>query len=464
MFYEFIGGSVTFNDTMCEKKIDIFLGNYSTKICDIDGNGTSIKYNPWFTIHTLLYIYLPSVNIIATLYGPETIGTVAKRNGLIMAITGAVLATVGFCVPSPKTSVIGWFLLFLGGPTSGLGLINKHSGFYIYDSPSLLHYIFFFPLLILSPVIFIFIKILAIIQEENRFLKSQSSYGSRGEAILEAAPQLGVQIYIALLTMKPSLNQKLSILTSAATISLPIIETYVSARGMDFGFKSIIQNVLVFVPASLFKVASVSIIGVFLNGWAIPLFIGVIILVLFCLLSIEKFTDLGMGLRDLGLSRGGLSLTQSSSMVTLVSSVRKHQLIECIFLSWMTLTNLGKSKRARVYRLVSTFLITAIFSVILTVFLIICNTSVSDGYTYRMYLFHETGITWAWSELPFVNLQNGLYLNLTLGLTICLGWVSFLLDLVTAAIKFYCSGSVEDKGKSFWDGAVLLEGFKDLAN
>ena len=282
---------------MCQEEIEIVMGNLSTKICNIDGSETSIKYNPWFTIHTLLYIYLPSVNVIATLYGPETVGTVAKRTGLIMAINGAVLASVGFYVPSPTTSVIGWFLIFFGGSTSGLGWISKHSGCNFDEyrkSPSLLHYIFFFPLLIFSPVIFIFIKCMAIIKGK-RFFKSQSCHGSRAEAILEAAPQLGVQIYISLLTMKPTLNQKLSILTSAATISIPIIETYVSARGMKFGFKSILQNSLVFLSTSLFKVASVSIIGVFLNGWAIPLILGVIILVSACLLSLEKFYDMGLG-------------------------------------------------------------------------------------------------------------------------------------------------------------------------
>ena len=447
MFYDLIKGSVTFNDTMCQEEIDIVMGNFSTKICNIDGNETSKKYNPWFTIHTLLYIYLPSVNVLATLYGPETVGTVAKRSGLIMAIIGAVLATVGFYVPNPTTSVIGWFLLFFGGSTSGLGWISKNSGCNIdgyRNSPSLLHYIVFFPLLIFSPVIFIFIKCIAIIKG-NRFPQSQSSHGSRAEAILEAAPQLGVQIYIALLSMKPSLKQKLSILSSAATISIPIIETYVSARRMKFGFKSIMQNGLVFLSTSLFKVASVSIIGVFLNHWAILLIFGVIILVFVCLLSLEKFCDMGPTKRK-------------KNKNNMVINDRKQQFMECVFLSWATLTNLGNIKRAAFFRLVSTFLITTIYTVILTLFLIISDTNVTDGYTY---LILRTGITW--SELPFVNLQNGLYVNLILGLTIFLGWVSFLLDLVTAGLKFYCCGSAEDKEKSFWDGAILLEGFKYLS-
>ena len=445
VFFEFLRGSTTFNDTLCEEKFGTVLGNFSIKICNIDGNETSITYHPWYTIYTLLFIYLPSVNVMATLYGPDTIGKVAKRTGIILAITGAVLAAAGYYVLSPTTSVIGWFILFFGGLTTGLGWLHQHSGFFLTGDfkPCLYHYIFFIPMVIFSPVIFIFIKFMAILKQENRFLRCQSYYGSRGEAILEAAPQLGVQIYIALTRMKPSLNQKLAILTSAATVSVPIIENYVSARGMRFGFKAIIQNCWVFLPTSLFKVLSVSIICVFLNGWSIPLFMGVIILVFACLFIIEKTCDMGAE---------EVPKPHSRASVTLVSSDKNQQLMECVFLSWITLTSLGKSKRAAIFRLVSTLLITMIYSVILSVFLVICNTDASAGYTH---IIRGTGVIW--SEKPFVYLQNGFHLNLILGLTICLGWVSFLLDLLTATIKFYCCASLE---KSFWDGAILLEGFK----
>ena len=450
VFHQFLRGSATFNDTMCEEEIDIVLGNFSEKICNIDGNETSITYHPWYTIYTLLFIYLPSVNVMATLYGPDTIGRVAKRTGIILAITGSVLAAAGFYLPSPTISIIGWFILYFGGLTSGLGWLHQHSGLLLTGDfrPSLYHYIFFIPLVVFSPIIFIFIKFMAILKPENRFLRGQTYYGSRGEAILEAAPQMGVQIYIALITMKPSLSQKLSILTSAATISLPIIENYVSARGIHFGFKAILENCCVFLPTSLFKVLSVSIICVFLNGWSIPLFMGVIFLVFACLFIIEKSCDMGASEVT-----KPLSIASVPFPVTLVSSDRNQQLMECIFLSWITLTSLGKSKRAAVFRSISTLLITAIYSVILTVFLVICNTNASAGYTY---IIRGDGVTW--SEKPFVFLQNGFYLNLILGLTICLGWVSFLLDLVTATIKFHCRASLE---KSFWDCAILLEGFKN---
>ena len=144
--------------------------------------------------------------------------------------------------------------------------------------------------------------------------------------------------------------------------------------------------------------------------------------------------------------------SHTTASLTLVCSDRKQQLMECVFLSWITLTSLGENKRAAIFRLISTILITTIYSIILSVFLIICNTDASAGYTY---IIRGDGVTW--SEKPFVYLQDGFYLNLILGFTICLGWVSFLLDLVTATIKFYCCGSVE---RSFWDGAILLEGFK----
>ena len=137
----------------------------------------------------------------------------------------------------------------------------------------------FVPLLIISPAIFIIIKLLAIFKSGNTLLQIQATYGSRGEGILEAAPQLSLQLYIVLLSLKPTQNQVLSILTSAATISLPNIENFVSSRGGEFGFKPITKNIWVFLPASLFKILSVSLLAVFLRGWVILLIVAIIILV-----------------------------------------------------------------------------------------------------------------------------------------------------------------------------------------
>ena len=126
---------------------------------------------------------------------------------------------------------------------------------------SLIHHIMFIPLVFFSPAIFIVIKFMAIFKSENTLLQSQATYGSRGEGILEADPQLGLQMYIVLLSLAPTKKQVLSILTSAATLSLPNIENFVTARGGEFGFKPIVKNIWIFFPASLFKISSIAILS-----------------------------------------------------------------------------------------------------------------------------------------------------------------------------------------------------------
>ena len=81
--------------------------------------------------------------------------------------------------------------------------------------------------------------------------------------MFEATPQLCLQFSAAMITLNPTLQQMFSIITSVATLSLPHIESYVTARGGEFGFDSIMKNIAVFLLASMFKGLSVSIICVF---------------------------------------------------------------------------------------------------------------------------------------------------------------------------------------------------------
>ena len=90
--------------TYCNDSVDArnaLFGNALTVSCrniTVDGKEEifCIKYNYWFSILTLLFIYLPSVNVIATLYGPLTVGRVSlKIWGPVMAIVGGILALIG---------------------------------------------------------------------------------------------------------------------------------------------------------------------------------------------------------------------------------------------------------------------------------------------------------------------------------------------------------------------------------
>ena len=441
LFFEYRRGSETNTSIDIPNKI---LGNDLAVSCSTvsEEKISCIKYDYWFSILTLLFIYLSSVNVIATLYGTRTAGIVGFSWGLGMALLGGLSALVGYFVQVPAAAKIGWFLLTLNCGIMGTGVYNFFSSVKVDLSPTKYHFIFFMPLIIFSPFIFIIIKLFAIFKATNRFVQSQSGYGTRGEAILEAAPQLGLQLYIVMLSLDPTSNQILSIITSAATLSLPNIENYISARGGDFGFKTIIKNIPVFLPASLFKVLSVSILCVFLKGWTALIIVATITLVFVCLLiTVRCFYD---DLNDNGDD--------------------DQQAWESVFLSWLTLAGLGSSEYASVCRLYSTLLVTIIYSLVLTLILIVCNVDPDSGY------IHGPG---PWIELELV--KKPVYMNLILGSTVALGWSSLLLDIFSAWCKSHDWRShnwgplmmivdwfvdPQDDEVCFWDGAVLMEGLK----
>ena len=423
------------NDFFPEDQTSGFFGNATTMTCSLlnstsDGHKeyVCIRYNYWFAIITLLFIYLPSVNVIATLYGPGSAGLVGVLEGFVMAIHGGILAVTGYFVPSPGTAIVAWFIICFGAGVFALALLN---GNYDNDDDEIdkYHFLLYIPLLAFSPIIFVIIKLLAIIKSNNKFIQSQSTYGSRGEAIFEAAPQLCLQLYIVLLSMSATQKQWLSIITSVATISLPNIENYVLAKGDEYGPKAIIKNICVFLPASLFKVLSVSLLAVFLRGWVILVIVATIILVLVAL----------------AIASVALMITGRRHKFHNEEDDDLRQLLECVLLSWLTLAGLWRGKRTVLLRLVSTLTVTITYSLILMIILVICNVDSDYGYV--------CGAGLSWSELELV--KNPLHLNLRLGCTIGLGWISLLVDVLLAWAKFM---DPQDKQVGFWDRAVLLEG------
>ena len=280
-----------------------------------------VQYHYWFSLLMLFFIYLPSVNLVSTLYGPRTAGMVGMKvslGKLGMAVVGGVFTLSGYFISNPATSIIGWYVLILSGGILAMGWVNAISSDKDLDANiSRIHFLLFIPLVVVSPAIFIIIKFLAIFKSGNNFLQSQATYGSRGEGILEAAPQLGLQLYIVLLSLDPSTNQVLSIITSAATISLPNIENCVASRGGEFGFKPIAKNILIFLPASLFKILSVSLLALFLRGWVTLVIVAIIVLVFGALLMTDHCYDLPEEDDDI------------------------QQATECVFLIWLTLGGLG---------------------------------------------------------------------------------------------------------------------------
>ena len=420
-------------------------------------------YNPMFAMLTLAFIYLPSLNVIGALYGPRTAGL----HGFVW---GAVMATVSgvwlFCVLFKKYGSVITIITegndalerfyYKGGGESGLigftvivslalvslGLVmlftrkeappskkevdkrtkrQRITSFAIHSLP--------FPLLLIfSPIIFLIMKGLAVFKPKSELLRLQSTIGNRGEAILEAAPQFALQCYIAFVTLDLTWTQYFSIITSALTLSIPNMEQYVTSRSEEFGPKSILKNIAVFFPGSLFRILAVSILGVFLKMWASVIFGAAISMLALCLLIMVRCYKLSLG-KDTW-----------------------QQVGECLLLSWLTITNLTSGKSSALCRLVSSIYWTVVHSILLAD---IINSYNTDN-EWSIWEAYEIGSADALVQQPMT-------LNILLISTLCLGWVSLLLDVITASVKYCWCGPSDNNTEnepSFWDGAVFLEGLK----
>ena len=266
---------------------------------------------------------------------------------------------------------------------------------------------------------------------KSELLQAQSKLGTRGEAILEAAPQLGLQCYIVLLSLSSEWSQWFSIITSILSLPIPLVEQHCTARSEEPGLKSIFKIALL--PAALFRILTVSIILVFFSFSMYSFFIivGHWVVLAVCILI----------------------TTFCSNMLGEMGENWTRDILECVFLSWLTITNLERGKTAALCRLVSTFYWTIAHTITLVVILSICDTNPGN-----VKLSHYDGETFYWSDLALV--QDLSTLNTLLPVTICLGWLSLVLDVIAAAVQHKCYDNAEEQEKSFWDGAVLLEGFR----
>ena len=337
---------------------------------------------------------------------------------------------------------------------------------------------------------------MGVVKPKNQFLKAQSTLGSRGESMFEAAPQFCLQCYIVLLNWKPLGWKKwASLVTSALTLSLTNIEHYVTSRleekkvetkneefevtlkvkmqypknpqeqkfkpelnclknlatntfeefypqssieftsrGLTsmkltsielkskdtYGLMSVLENIAVFLPQSLFKILSLVIVLLFFKLTVGFFYVYPYILVI-CYLKLK-----------------GIFMN--------------IEMFECICLSWLTITNLGRGKTAAVCRLVTSIFWTIAHTITITVILVICNTDpgiMGDGQLLPV-----------WSELPLV--QDLPALNTLLITIICLGWSSLVLDVITAGVKHHRArdSTKEEEETSIWDGAILFEAWK----
>ena len=396
-----------------------------------------VEYNPYFASLTLTLIYLPSVNVIAALYGSRLAGTLFFFFGPLIALLGILMLMLTLIVELGQTMfILSLILLFLGSGMLPLGLIyvGHLTPGYLFSlaRENIAHSIFLPLLMAFSPLILLIIKLFAVFKKTSKLIQTQSKVVSRGEALLEAAPQFILQLYIVLLSASslPSWGQWVSIISSILSLPKPILEQYDNARHKETEKKSIINTlfkITIFLPAALFKLLVISITGVFLKEYTVVMYVFGSLILLFV---------------------GWLCIAKSSKEAT-----------ACASLSWLTITNLGTNNHAAIARTISTIYWTIINTLILIVILIICNTN--PRLVSISLIFSGNDVVWSWLLL----VQNLSMLNILLITTICLGWIPLVLDVIFAMFKYWRSKNEEDQNNEdngFWRGAILLEGFSYL--
>ena len=154
----------------------------------------------------MAFIYLPAINVTSAVFGP----TCAGICGVVWGIVGGLLSTaVTFTIENKV-----WMLLT--GLWSAVTFTLSLSKLSLRAlKPKVLVLLVIYPIVVvISPAIFILIKLSAVFKKEYKIIQAQKNVASSGEAMLEAAPQFGPQLYVVYLTMSPTWSQLFSITTS----------------------------------------------------------------------------------------------------------------------------------------------------------------------------------------------------------------------------------------------------------
>ena len=425
-----------------------------------------------FATLTFAFIYFPSLNAIASLYGPRSAGISSFFWGCCMCTFWWIFSILhsfnqyNISSESNLSKLIFFNLLFfIGAVKIVLGILmiqSRHccsrsswTNLAIGLIPRLLFYPFIF---ILAPFITIVVKLISVFKPCNKLIKSQSRICGRGEAILEATPQFLLQLYIVISVndLASTPRQTLVMITSAITLCIPNLEKYMVTRGLEFGFNILKGPLWIFVLASIFKTLALAL------SLVIFYFIGTI-----WMLAVNWFCLL-------------LSIAIIFSAVSNVILLarknpckRMKQIGECFLLSWFTLTNMESGQTAAILRLVSTIHHTVFFSILLFM-----SREIVMLYEYYKETnpLHKLDPLYNYLENLRL-LKNSEELNLLVTLTIGLGWLTLVLDIIIASCKSIdwrsynwgpLTPAIEwfvdpvDDNLDFFGRSVFLEGLKYL--
>lgn len=401
-----------------------------------------------FSALTLTFIYLPAVNTIAAVIGPRRMAFLSIVGGFFTGILGSTggflyawyfeLDTHNVYDENPVLVLMLFSLFLLGLGYFFLGWVLwasskrrifscSHDNCFTERLFTTIFLVIIFPI---SPLIYLFIKLLAVFKSENKFIQAQSRLTTTGEAILEATPQFVLLLYVVMTTLSPTTTQIISLVTSSLTLSLPNIERYVIARSGEYGFRSILKNISVFLTFSLFKVLSIAVIFRFFGILSFGLVFIEIVLVAI---------TMGIFKSCFNLESKGFTLG-----------------LESIFLGWLTMTNLQHSKGAAFARLVSSIVTLIYKSLIVEAIISLRNYDPSIPGEFIPFLdWNKLKITnniytMDWNWIGISKTLDIYTMDIFLHGTVCLGAVSLVLDILTGCCK----------DETFWESSIILEGLK----
>ena len=120
---------------------------------------------------------------------------------LMLLISFSVFIPMAFTIESYVPETIFWFLTFVSLGILINSLVNLRGRFKKLSLWRNIGKILLFPILVaFSPAIFILIKLLAAFKNKNKLIVHQNRWCLTGESVLEATPQLCLQLYIVLRT------------------------------------------------------------------------------------------------------------------------------------------------------------------------------------------------------------------------------------------------------------------------
>ena len=314
-------------------------------------------------------------------------------------------------------------LQLLGGITVSIGLVliyqqwgnnelkSSEETFGSVAFNTILKFLLYPLLYLLSPIMFLYIKFLSIIKRENKMILYQKEMTSMAEAILEATPQYCLQLNIIIVTMAPTMPQWFTLITSFISLNIPTIQKYYDQHISKYWMEEESKQETVIAKTKRFtKNCLLPLLIIFFNTCG-KIFCISIITVLYDNLSYAPFLYFGSLSILLTIQIHLYGLRQERDC--------NQQRLEAILLGVLSQSNMTNTRCAKMNRMF-VFYFSLIFNLIIVLTTMgICNTNPE--------IYHSNNL--------FV--QNIVMLNIVCSLAVGCLLLSWILDILCQNVSDY---------------------------